>query len=411
MAKATLKLEQRRDTKTGQLKEKNIPVLIDFTFDGKRMWIQTGENVDRRNWDDKNKRVKPSAMNSSQINSYLQKRVEQINKIYREALLNDKSISVAYLRNKLNQVKTSSNKTFSEYYEEYIRNEELRCAKNTLKKHKTSFDLLKKFGTKKRVSIDFEIIDTEFFHNYVEFLREEMNHSNVTVSKYIRTLKQFLNYCSLKGYNKSPIYKTFSFSSQEAEIIALKKYEIQTIKNLDLSNEKCLDQVRDCFLFLCYTGLRYSDGANLRRENLNEGWIELISVKTKNKISVPLIPEAIEIINKYSNIDNRSRLLPFISNQKMNSYLKDIGKLANLNRDIIKVKYYGADRKEFPKKLHEVLTTHLGRKSFISYLFNEGMDSELIRSLSNHKSISSFARYNKIEDDLKKNQLLEKFKF
>lgn len=92
----------------------------------------------------------------------------------------------------------------------------------------------------------------------------------------------------------------------------------------------------------------------------------------------------------------------------MNGHLKDLGKQSGLNRDVIKVKYYGSDRREFPRKLYEVLTTHIGRKSFISYLFNQGMDSELIRSLSNHKSISSFARYNKIQPSFQRAQLLEK---
>jgi len=69
------------------------------------------------------------------------------------------------------------------------------------------------------------------------------NHSNVTIAKYTQTLKQFLNYCSVRGYNKNMVYKTFSFSSKDPEIIALKKEEILSIKNLDLSTNVTLDQV------------------------------------------------------------------------------------------------------------------------------------------------------------------------
>jgi site-specific recombinase XerD len=85
----------------------------------------------------------------------------------------------------------------------------------------------------------------------------------------------------------------------------------------------------------------------------------------------------------------------------MNDYLKDIGKLAGLNRLISKVRYRGSQRIENIYPLHELLSSHMGRKTFVSYMFKMGIDSELIRAISNHKSVSSFARYNKIDDDQK----------
>ena len=407
MAKATAKLEQRIDAKTGLLREKNVPIVIDFTFEGKRLWTQTGLTVDRKNWDSKNHRIKPSVINSIELNAVIQKHSSKLEKIYLDAKLNNVNVSVAYIRNILNQVKTSSNKTFWEYYAEYIENVELKCAKNTVKKHKTSLDLLSKFSKNNRIGIEFSMIDTEFYHKYVSFLITKMNHSNVTVAKYTQTLKQFLNYCSQRTYNKNITYKTFTFSAKDPEIISLQKEEILALKNLDLCKNKYLDQVRDCFMFLCFTSLRYSDASNLKKNNITNDILKYVSIKTKTPVSVPLHPLAIDIINKYKN-NETEKLLPFISNQKMNAHLKDLGKQAELTRDVIKVKYYGSERREFPRKLYEVLTTHIGRKTFISYLFNQGMDSELIRSITNHKSLSSFARYNKIEPSFQKSQLVEK---
>ncbi|WP_159729934.1 site-specific integrase [Sphingobacterium sp. 18053] len=407
MAKATAKLEQRKDPKTGLLREKNVPILIDFTFNGKRIWVQTGISIERKNWDNKNHRIKPSAINSIEQNAIIQNHIAELEKIYLDAQLNGINVSVAYMRNNLNKINTSNQKTFWEYYTEYINHVRLKCANNTLKKHNTSLDILKKFSTTNKIAIDFDFIDTEFYQKYIVFLMNKMNHSNVTIAKYTQTLKQFLNYCSQRSYNKNMIYKTFSFSAKEPEIVALKKDEILAIKCLDLSNNKYLERVRDCFLFLCFTALRYSDAANLKKNNLVGDTLEYVSIKTKTPVSVPLHPSALEIIEKY-RYNESDKLLPFISNQKMNGHLKDLGKQSGLNRDVIKVKYYGSDRREFPRKLYEVLTTHIGRKSFISYLFNQGMDSELIRSLSNHKSISSFARYNKIQPSFQRAQLLEK---
>ncbi|WP_324757737.1 site-specific integrase [Sphingobacterium thalpophilum] len=408
MAKVTPKLEQRKDPKTGQLRMTDVVILLDVVFNGKRLWIQTGIKINRNLWDIKNHRIKSSAANSIELNAILQRKVQEVEKIILDAQLNGIELSVAFIRNTLNKIKTSINKTFWEYYDEYIKNVEMKCAHNTLKKHKTSIDLIKEYSKYSGLKLEFEVIDTEFYQKYVDFLLNKRSHSNVTIAKYTQTLKQFLNYCSIRGYNKNMVYKTFTFSSKEPEIIALKKEEILAIKNLELNNNAALDQVRDCLLFLCFTGLRYSDAANLKKNNVVNGFLEYVSIKTKTHVSLPLLPTAIDIINKYNNTTN-DRLLPFISNQKMNSHLKDLGVLAGLNRDIIKVKYYGSERREFPRKLHEVLTTHIGRKSFISYLFNQGMDSELIRSYSGHRSLSSFARYNKIEPSYQRAQLLAKF--
>jgi len=94
----------------------------------------------------------------------------------------------------------------------------------------------------------------------------------------------------------------------------------------------------------------------------------------------------------------------------MNDYLKDLGKLAKLNRPITKVRFRGSERIENVSPLHEVLTTHMGRKTFVSLMFKKGVDSELIRSISNHKSISSFARYNRIDDEHKAEAMKVAFK-
>lgn len=94
----------------------------------------------------------------------------------------------------------------------------------------------------------------------------------------------------------------------------------------------------------------------------------------------------------------------------MNDYLKEIAKLASLNRLVTKVRYRGSERIEKTFALHELLSTHMGRKTSISYMFRKGMDSELIRNISNHKSISSFQRYNKIDDDHKASAMTIAFK-
>lgn len=99
--KATPKLEARKDVKTGLLKQSNIPILIDVSFDGTRLWVQSGQNIDRNKWDEKNHRVKPNYNGSVEINAIVASKCEQINKIYRDMILVGKQPTVNSLRNAL----------------------------------------------------------------------------------------------------------------------------------------------------------------------------------------------------------------------------------------------------------------------------------------------------------------------
>jgi len=138
MAKVTPKLEQRKDPKTGQLRMIDVVILLDVVFNGKRLWIQTGIKTNRNLWDAKNHRIKSSVTNSIELNAILQSKIQEVEKIILDAQLNGIELSVAHIRNSLNKVKTSSNKTFWEYYEEYLKNVEMKCALNVLQKNKSA---------------------------------------------------------------------------------------------------------------------------------------------------------------------------------------------------------------------------------------------------------------------------------
>jgi integrase len=221
-------------------------------------------------------------------------------------------------------------------------------------------------------------------------------------------LKWFLNWATKLGYNKNLAYKAFQVHNQESKIIILTADELFHLYNLKIEQDYLL-QVRDVFCFCCFTSLRYSDVKNLKKTDIADGFINITTIKTKSRVNIPLIPESIAILDLYKNIIG-ARALPVISNQKMNDYLKDIGKLAGLNRLISKVRYRGSQRIENIYPLHELLSSHMGRKTFVSFMFKMGIDSELIRAISNHKSVSSFARYNKIDDDQKATAMTVAFK-
>lgn len=407
MAKATPKLEQRKDD-TGCLRQLDVPILIDFSFDGQRMWIQTGEKVDRNKWDTKNHRVKPNVIGSVEINAIIASKCEKINKIYREAILIGKQPTVAYLRNKLNDNKLTTKKSLVQYFDEFIEGYRIKASEGTVKKLKTNKKHLLEFAKDYRVVLDFDSIDVSFLNKYAEFFQNKKKHTNGTISKNIKILKWFLNYCVKMGYHSNSSYQSFSYKSIEPEIISLTSQEVARLFNLKLTN-LCLAQVRDVFCFCCFTSLRYSDVKNLKKTDVADNCIEIISVKTKSKVAIPLIDDAKVILDRYNGMLG-NRALPVISNQKMNEYLKELGKLAKLDRPITKVRYRGNNRLEETLPLYEFLTTHLGRKTFITYMFRRNVDSELIRSISNHKSIASFSRYNNISNEHKEDAMKIAFK-
>jgi len=401
--KATPKIEARKEAKTGILKQKNVPILIDFSFDGTRMWIQTGLQIDRLKWDNKNHRVKPNVDGSIEMNAIIASKCEQINKIYRDMILNGKQPSVSSLRNALNGNDKRDKKSLLQHYDDFIEGYKLKASAGTVKKLTTNKKHLVEFAKKARINLDFESIDNIFFNKYVEYFLVTLEHTNGTVARNVKVLKWFLNYCSKMGFNTNYTYKSFAYKFTESEIIALTGEELMSVYNLKIEND-CLAQVRDCFCFMCFTALRYGDAREVRTTDVANGFINITTLKTRSKVCIPLIDESKVLLERYKN-KLGLKAMPFISNQKMNEYLKEVGKLAGLNRTISKVRFRGNQRIENTFKLYEVLTCHVGRKTFVSYMFNKNVDSELIRSISNHKSISSFARYNKIDEEHKATQM------
>lgn len=403
MAKATPKLEQRKDAKTGLLREINVSILIDFSFDGKRIWIQTGLRIDKKNWDEKNSRVKPNVIGSVEMNAIIAEKCAHITKIHREAILMGKTPSVSYLRNILQGNKPTSRKSVIQHYEGFIDGYKIKASEGTIKKLQTNKKHLQDFVKAYRISLDFESIDIPFLNKYVEYFQVKKLHTNGTIGRNVKVLKWFLNHCAKMGFHSNYAFKSFTYKIIEAEIFNLSYDELFSLYNLVLDNE-CFAQVRDVFCFCCFTGLRYGDVKNLKKTDINNGFFEIITLKTKSKATIPLIDEAQEILDKYRDVLG-NRALPVISNQKMNAYLKEVAKIAKLTRVITKVRYRGSKRLESTAPLHDIITTHMGRKTLVSYLFSKDVDSELIRSISNHKSISAFSRYNNIDIEHKTNAM------
>ena len=189
----------------------------------------------------------------------------------------------------------------------------------------------------------------------------------------------------------------------ENEIIALTTDELKAIMDLTLT-DFYLSVARDAFLFGCFTGLRFSDIQNLRKEDIEGDNINIIVQKTKNHLKLPLSAQAKAILDKYNDTPITAAI-PVYTGQKVNNNLKKIGALAKLNRSVTTMKYRGATLLKQTCPLHEILHFHCSRRTFISYMFSQGVPSEIIMKLSNHKTHRNFAKYNSIQEKQKSEAL------
>lgn len=224
-----------------------------------------------------------------------------------------------------------------------------------------------------------------------------------------------MNWATKKGYNTNLSYKTFeykfkgtSIADYQKNIIFLSWEELQHFNNLDLTKNKRLEQVRDIYCFCCFTSLRYSDIANLKKsdfktDDTGSTYIEILTIKTDDKLIIELNKFALAIWNKYKEIDlKNNRAFPVTSNQKYNAYLKEAGKLAGFNNNETIIEYRGNKRIEKTFKKWELLTTHTARKTFIINALYLGIQPDIIRSWTGHKDHKTMEVYTKIVNKQKR---------
>jgi integrase len=196
-----------------------------------------------------------------------------------------------------------------------------------------------------------------------------------------------------RGYHKEQQFRKFKTPTQEADVVALSQAELKKIIKLDLTKNKRLDKVRDTFLFGCFTGQRYSDVANLKRENIKGKTWHLHTVKTNASLKIPLTDHALAILEKYKEAET---VLPIMTNQKTNEYLKELCELAKINEPITITSYSGTKRTDTTVEKHQLITTHTARRTFVTLSLEKGMRPELVMAVTGHKDYATFRKYIKL---------------
>jgi integrase len=251
--------------------------------------------------------------------------------------------------------------------------------------------------------LEFSDFNEKGLNDFISYLRDIVNMRNSTISKQIGYLKWFLRWSDRKGYNNERAYLTFSprLKIADKKVIFLDWDELITVYEFELPTQR-LREVRDVFCFCCFTGLRYSDVANLKRSSVFDTHLSITTIKTIDSIKIELNDFSKEILKRYSNTAFPNNLaLPIISNQKMNEAIKEIMKMCEIDKPTTITYFKGNDRKEYIYPKYELIGTHTARRTFICNALMLGIPAHVVMKWTGHKDYKAMRPYIDIADRAK----------
>jgi site-specific recombinase XerD len=234
----------------------------------------------------------------------------------------------------------------------------------------------------------------DFITEFEFYLKSVKGIGHNTTMKYLRYFKKIVLIALKNEWIQRDPFARYEMSMKEVKKGYLTKDELKTLYNKEIAVER-LQHVRDIFLFCCYTGLAYADVKKLTPDNISKGldgeyWIFVDRTKTGSTSNVPLLPIAVEMIEKYQThpiVENSGHVLPVLSNQKMNAYLKELATICGINKNI---------------------TFHMARHTFATTVtLSNGVSIETVGSMLGHKNLKTTQIYakvvqEKVSQDMKK---------
>ncbi len=414
-------LESRK--KDGVLITENVPIRMRVNFASKRIEFTTGYRIDSAKWDADKQRVKNGCSNklkqsASEINASLLEYYTEIQSIFKRFEVED----VMPMPEQIKKAFNALHKPVSE--EPKLKKEALPCdffqvfddfvedcgrQNNWTDSTFEKFAAVKNHLTNFREGLTFEFFDERGLNDYVGYLRDVKEMRNTTIGKQLSFLKWFLRWAFKKGVHQNNAYDSYKpkLKSTQKKIIFLTWDELNRLREFKIpSNKQALERVRDVFLFQCFTGLRYSDVFNLRRSDIKDDHIEVTTVKTSDSLIIELNNHSKAILDKYKDVAfEDDKVLPVITNQKMNDYLKELADMAGIDEPIRQTYYKGNERIDDVTPKYALLGTHAGRRTFICNALALGIPPQVVMKWTGHSDYKAMKPYIDIADDIKANAM------
>lgn len=411
-------------------------VIMRVAYNSKSMDFQTGIVVDEKNFDSKSQRLTGSTISSSLTSEYNEKlslmmmnmitvfhqyeskgvyplpdalRVSfnsMINPVPEVDVKEAQKLQIPSVKpsNKEKVVKEKPKRmTFWHYFDEFVRvngklndwTDATREKFAALRNHLWDFDK----------KLTFDKFNEEGIADYITFMSKKLKMKNSTINKQLGFLRWFLRWCFEKGYHQNRTFEYYKPKLKNAKkrVIFLTYEEIEQIEKFVIPKGKeHLDAVRDVFLFSCFTGLRFSDVYNLTWSDIHDGKIEVVTKKTTDRILIELNKKSNQIIGKYGRIRfPGNKVLPVISNQKMNKNLHELCKLAGIDEPVKLTHYEGNKRVDEVRPKYELVGTHTGRRTFICSALAKGIPPSVVMKWTGHSDYKAMKPYIDIADEVK----------
>ena len=393
-----------RTDKSAINKDGTTIIFLRYSHKGQSTNFSTGRRISPDYWDYKNQKIRESYHGFSLFNVFLNDFRQKIEDIVNKLFVNNEVPSVGLVRDKFREPEKGKQKVlmddFFTFVKKYIQTSAINKRPSTLKGYENTLRHFKAYETYSKTPLTWQSFDMNFYDSFKQYIINVKGNGNTTFGKQIKTLKTILNEAIERGYNVNLTFKSRKFKApaETAENIFLSEEELKILMELDLSSNERLEKVRDLFIVGCCTGLRFSDFTEIKPENIKDNLITIKTIKTGQVVVIPLHHYILQIMKKYEGKCLNS-LPKAMSNQKMNQYLKEIGKLAKFDENIIISRTKGSVRVDTIHKKYELLSTHCARRSFATNLYKQGFPAVGIMRITGHTTEKSFLKYVKINEE------------
>jgi site-specific recombinase XerD len=367
-----------------------MPIYLRITVNGKRAETTSGRECLPANWNSTTGRLRGTKEEVRSFNAYLDNLQTQVYEAHKILTESCGTITAELIKNKL-LGKSEKAKMLIAVFKDH--NKKVAAlvgseyAAGTLTRYETSLRHTQSFMEWKyqATDIDVKAVDHDFISNYEFYLRSEKKCANNSAVKYIKNFKKIIRICLASGWLDKDPFVNYKARVKQVDRIFLNADQIRLITEKTFHTDR-LNQVRDIFLFCCFTGLAYADVQKLKQSEIIRGadgemWIVTKRLKTNTPTKVPLLPSALTILEKYSNDPvciTKGKALPVSTNQKMNAYLKEIAGVCGINKE---------------------LTFHTARHTFATTVtLSNGVPIETVSKMLGHTNIKTTQHYAKILD-------------
>ena len=365
-----------------QNKQGQSSIMTRISLNGKYLSVgATGVNVEVGKWNKENGRVKGYSQQAKQINARLNEISPILSNIFSQHE-KDEHLSLDMIKS-IYLGKSRDLTSFLEYFDKFLDDLKVQIGKGktraTYQKYlvtkKHFADFLQEYRGRKDIAPG--ELDQMMINDFDIYLRTKLSMRQNSASKTVRFLKTVVLFMIKSGTIERDPFANYRFKWKQVSRDFLSEEELASI--MEKMETPTLEAVRDIFIFSCFTGLVYIDIANLRESDIvtmnGERWIVTSRHKTGVSCNIPLLEVPQKILQKYEGKDKKGRLLPILSNQKMNAYLKEIADVCGIEKN---------------------LTCHVARHTFATLMLSLGVSMESVSRMLGHTNIKTTQIYARI---------------